>query len=624
MVSRSASAVSTKNSTNSSSSNGVVTEFNSNFELSQVRETDHPRTVLSDKTNLKTISRASQVWRYAVRHADPNYAVCCLCKDNKRISTNNGSTSTLRKHLIFKHNMRELILPHQQRKCKYSSTNITNKKQLHELLISCVIRDGRTFNDFQKSGFKKVLQELVPGHYFPANSYNLQSTILSFSTFDKQHTSIEISRILETKLKELNISQKAVRVTCDGDLVIGVDDQYEGVINVEEFEENHETNIDSMNELEFDNGESMEVEDMNDEDEESLSCMIDDEITDNWEEHVIVSDDDIVYDQEIIVNVLKKCRGLISMIKRSTILTLFFDNERKRMNIKRNLCYDVKSRWNSTYTLFELTTDDWVILAQLHLVLKPFFHATKVLSGRQYPSMGLAFHLIIRLKNFLQHHEKKTKINDKTFKTIVTVIRITSKKIQINISRCIVALHAYFDPAGFATLTDLEKRSIEQNIKNMATNEELFGSIQSITTVLPIVTMSIGISGNPPLNKTSAKSAMDMFNKSIGELNYEVNPYDENKHSTIIDDIYNYRKCVTRFNLRQKHDELSSTLFWNTYGENFSILGKLAKRMLCSPATSVPSESCFSTSAFLNRKERARLSGENLSSSVFLQDKMGF
>ncbi|CAF3858226.1 unnamed protein product, partial [Rotaria sp. Silwood1] len=366
-------------------------------------------------------------------------------------------------------------------------------------------------------------------------------------------------------------------------LVIGVDDQYEGVINVEEFEENHETNIDSMNELEFDNGESMEVEDMNDEDEESLSCMIDDEITDNWEEHVIVSDDDIVYDQEIIVNVLKKCRAL-----------------------------------------FELTTDDWVILAQLHLVLKPFFHATKVLSGRQYPSMGLAFHLIIRLKNFLQHHEKKTKINDKTFKTIVTVIRITSKKIQINISRCIVALHAYFDPAGFATLTDLEKRSIEQNIKNMATNEELFGSIQSITTVLPIVTMSIGISGNPPLNKTSAKSAMDMFNKSIGELNYEVNPYDENKHSTIIDDIYNYRKCVTRFNLRQKHDELSSTLFWNTYGENFSILGKLAKRMLCSPATSVPSESCFSTSAFLNRKERARLSGENLSSSVFLQDKMGF
>ncbi|CAF3945505.1 unnamed protein product [Rotaria sp. Silwood1] len=170
MVSRSASAVSTKNSTNSSSSNRVVTEFNSNFELSQVRETDHPRTVLSDKTNLKTISRASQVWRYAVRHADPNYAVCCLCKDNKRISTNNGSTSTLRKHLIFKHNMRELILPHQQRKCKYSSTNITNKKQLHELLISCVIRDGRTFNDFQKSGFKKVLQELVPG-YDPPNRY---------------------------------------------------------------------------------------------------------------------------------------------------------------------------------------------------------------------------------------------------------------------------------------------------------------------------------------------------------------------------------------------------------------------------------------------------------------------
>lgn len=57
---------------------------------------------------------------------------------------------------------------------------------------------------------------VITGHYFSTNSYDLRSTVLNFSTFDKQHTSAEISRTLEVKLKELNILQKVTHVTCDG------------------------------------------------------------------------------------------------------------------------------------------------------------------------------------------------------------------------------------------------------------------------------------------------------------------------------------------------------------------------------------------------------------------------
>jgi hypothetical protein len=65
-------------------------------------------------------------------------------------------------------------------------------------------------------------------------------------------------------------------------------------------------------------------------------------------------------------------------------------------------------------------------------------------------------------------------------------------------------------------------------------------------------------------------------------------------------------------------------IFWRAYGNTFLILKRLAKKMLSTPATSVPSESCFSISSFLGRKERASLTGENLSSSVFLKDKINF
>ncbi|CAF4472405.1 unnamed protein product [Rotaria magnacalcarata] len=32
-------------------------------------------------------------------------------------------------------------------------------------------------------------------------------------------------------------------------------------------------------------------------------------------------------------------------------------------------------------------------------------------------------------------------------------------------------MHSYFDPAGFSALTESEKRSAEQNIKRMITDE---------------------------------------------------------------------------------------------------------------------------------------------------------
>lgn len=111
-------------------------------------------------------TNASKVWQYAIRDKNINFATCRLCSDNKRISTNNGSTSTLRRHLILKHNKYELILPASKRKnSKPSPVDNIKKQELDHLVICCIIRDGRTFNDFEKFGIKKLFQQLVPGKF---------------------------------------------------------------------------------------------------------------------------------------------------------------------------------------------------------------------------------------------------------------------------------------------------------------------------------------------------------------------------------------------------------------------------------------------------------------------------
>lgn len=63
-------------------------------------------------------------------------------------------------------------------------------------------------------------------------------------------------------------------------------------------------------------------------------------------------------------------------------------------------------------------------------------------------------------------------------------------------------------------------------------------------------------------------------------------------------------------------------VFWKTFGDQIPLLKDMAQRYLGTPATSVRSESAFSSSAYIGRKERARLSPENLCYTVFVQDKL--
>ena len=129
------------------------------------------------------------------------------------------------------------------------------------------------------------------------------------------------------------------------------------------------------------------------------------------------------------------------MIKNSSILFLFVEkikhqyNQQNSKKIKRCLTLDVCSRWNSTYKMIkilylyrfviielfqkktnvdltkkqhqhlnslEFTSECWHIVKLLIKILKPFYAATKAMSGCDYPSIGITFYVIRRIeKDFL-------------------------------------------------------------------------------------------------------------------------------------------------------------------------------------------------------------------------------
>lgn len=62
--------------------------------------------------------------------------------------------------------------------------------------------------------------------------------------------------------------------------------------------------------------------------------------------------------------------------------------------------------------------------------------------------------------------------------------------------------------------------------------------------------------------------------------------------------------------------------WWRAHVEEMPMLSKVAKKYLCIPATSAPSERVFSTSGHILSPQRSRLSTENVNMLTFLHCNM--
>lgn len=61
-------------------------------------------------------------------------------------------------------------------------------------------------------------------------------------------------------------------------------------------------------------------------------------------------------------------------------------------------------------------------------------------------------------------------------------------------------------------------------------------------------------------------------------------------------------------------------LWWKKYCKDFPLLSQLARRILCIPATSAPSERVFSLAGLVITQLRASLSADNAAGMIFLHD----
>lgn len=85
-------------------------------------------------------------------------------------------------------------------------------------------------------------------------------------------------------------------------------------------------------------------------------------------------------------------------------------------------------------------------------------------------------------------------------------------------------------------------------------------------------------------------------------------------------------RAVPRFYMRvivedgSNGDFIDPLKWWKTHTPSFPTLSVIARKYLCIPATSAPSERVFSVAGLTISKQRSKLSSENASCLIFLRD----
>jgi hypothetical protein len=159
-----------------------------------------------------------------------------------------------------------------------------------------------------------------------------------------------------------------------------------------------------------------------------------------------------------------------------------------------------------------------------------------------------------------------------------------------------------------------DRTKIEREIKTM--HKEIMASSSSTNSNSPDIVF---------FKKTkhqSKPSLLEGFLLSVGKRQSRVNKDDSSL--SIVKELSIYRSlAMQEFNDVVEHSKPHDPLlFWNLHGQQLKFLSSLARKHLIVPSTSVPSEATFSVASYLGRKERNRLTPENLCMLVFLKDKI--
>ncbi|CAF1176070.1 unnamed protein product [Adineta ricciae] len=375
-------------------------------------------------------------------------------------------------------------------------------------------------------------------------------------------------------------------------------------------------NNDTTNESAADDQTYTMSDDDNDEDDDCNNNSTEDNWTTGYEDYTNSTEQQIW-----IMNLLIKCRSIAKLTKKSSIISDYLRKQCKPSDKKPTIKNDCKTRWNSSYSLceslvtskhlimklfmektsltlrkdqinklsaIELQSDDWDLLNSLYIVLTSSFRATQMMSGRRYPTIGLAYCMISKIKSYCMKDD-----SDEYIRIIKRLLIRTLNKYFYEDTEQLEYFQrfSFFDPCAHLCFSDKEKRQIENYAKKVFLDD-----IYPISSQTTNNTSSSVPSSNSTQSKQStqpARSKSTLYERFLLSCNDDEVSFvgcgkEKSKRIAINDEIKQFALLVDQFNAKVLPSADSAFAFWRINKDRLPILSHLAKIHLVACASSVP------------------------------------
>ncbi|XP_053179676.1 E3 SUMO-protein ligase ZBED1-like [Scomber japonicus] len=305
--------------------------------------------------------------------------------------------------------------------------------------------------------------------------------------------------------------------------------------------------------------------------------------------------------------VLAKCRKVVGHFKHSPPNAAGLEQQQVAHGLPKDaLTQDVSTRWNSTLEMVRSvlknkeplkntlalhttkvtmpTPAEMDKLQKLEAVLEPCRYITELLGGEKYVSSSVVLPALSHLYNAMQVSEDDPAYLAKFKEALMNDLDQRKDKTNMEWLKVATAL----DPR-FKDLKSLNKA-------------DRAGVWRSITALLR------GISPAQPEQPTTSEPPKKRLALMFAE-------------SSTDDEEDTIETCLARYRAEPTIDlEACPLEWWSNHEGAHSLMARLARKYLATPATSVPCERLFSLSGHIVQKKRASLLAENVNRLVCLSD----
>lgn len=359
-------------------------------------------------------------------------------------------------------------------------------------------------------------------------------------------------------------------------------------------------------------------------------------------------------------DVLSKARALVGHFKSSSQANDTLLKTQASAPHPQTVVADVATRWWSTYNMcnrllqlkiyfhvmseqhgltLNLNDAEWGELKLINDLLKPFMHIQRILEGEKYVTGSLVLLLISIARNNLkkmvalnspllgdQAAALLSDFNSRWGDGIVNVFTesvIRQKRNRIvGIPRKLI-LAAAVDPRtkNLFGIPETELELVWQAVIDSCVNYALRDPVIATSTV-DVTAESSNSSGiSNDTNSSIAtddiwlEEVMEQGQNSSPQTNLNLNPADVLREE-VKSEIFRYRQEPL---VKLSRPDSNPLEWWKINQSRFPHVARLARSLLCIPATSASSERIFSEAGLTISKKRARLTHQNATSVIMLK-----